>query len=1220
VLIAETSRSAQSALRPCVAIMAFLFALAPLNAQGPSPDQSRAPESSSKPQLVLQKGHTGAITSVVFSPDGKFLATAGEDATIKIWEASTGLELRSFRGNAKPADALAISPDGKVLASGGQDFKLRLWDFETGQQIRTMDVGSIITALAFSGDGRWLAAGLFDRVPKIWDAAADYASRDLEAYIGNPDPLVAVSGGVTAITFSPDAKLIAGGRRDKTVGLWDVASGKLKHVFTGAAEPESVSFSADGRQLAAGPGDGKIRIWSVDEGYRLVKVIDQEEFGKAVAFSPDGRFLISTGSKGGYVWDAVDFHQIRRFEADRFSLLTFAKDGRFFATASHDVPQVWDAETTAELQFRGVHASPIGRIAMTADGKWIAVEASNELDLWNWSTSRDFEKKFSWGRSPSFTRDGTSLAFVEAPLSAPVVALWDMEEQASLRPSIDCASPLSATISPDGALIACFAVSDSIKILDALSGKERMLLKSSGVDLPAFSPDGQWVAYKGELRTIVVKSLSDGHEISLHKKDEIISTPLTFSPDGQLLAFPTSDGVGFWDFAGPGALRIVPPPETMGVSAIRFSPSGKLLAVSGFDNEHIGILDLLSVASGTRIATFQYTSTSAADVLFTPDENKLITRDYDGFVRIWDLCSGKIQATLAILATPSRKPGGFDASDWAVVDTEGRYDASSRGLAAFHWVVGDETIELSQLKTRYYEPGLLQKLLGFDKEPLRDVPAYTSVALYPSVQSIGEVDSSGKLRVELTNRGGGIGRVQVFVNDKEFLADARESDFNPGAARATLAIDLSGAQLALGEENSVRVVAWNQEGYLSSRPVRAVWKPAGAVAKKTPDLYAIIAGISDYSSPELQLKFAAKDADNMARAIEIAGIRLFGREHVHLTLLSTTGNTPELQPSKSNLQLAFEQAQKSKLRDILVVYLAGHGVARKDTYAYPTKEARTLDLSDPAILAQSAVTSDELVDWIKKVPARHQVMILDTCAAGLAAAKFVEKRGVPGEQIRALDRLKDRTGFQVLMGSAADSPSYEASQFGEGLLTYSLLQGMKGAALRDDEFVDVNKLFQYAADRVPQLAQNIGGIQRPQILALEGTSFDVGQLLKEDKEQIPLAVVKPMILRPVLLNLDAGEDNLGLMPALRKRLRDESYTKTRGDKSEPTAIFVDEEEMPGAIRPTGTYTVTDKSVVVNLVLNRSDKKAKLRVQGSTDEKDALVSKILDALLEASKTL
>jgi hypothetical protein len=91
------------------------------------------------------------------------------------------------------------------------------------------------------------------------------------------------------------------------------------------------------------------------------------------------------------------------------------------------------------------------------------------------------------------------------------------------------------------------------------------------------------------------------------------------------------------------------------------------------------------------------------------------------------------------------------------------------------------------------------------------------------------------------------------------------------------------------------------------------------------------------------------------------------------------------------------------------------------------------------------------------------------------------------------------------------------------------------------------------------------------------------------------------------------------MPALRKRLREESYVKRRGDTAGPAAIFVNEEEMPGGIRPSGNYTVTDKAVVVSLNLKRDDKKTKIRVEGAADDKDALVLKIFSAVLEASKT-
>ena len=119
------------------------------------------------------------------------------------------------------------------------------------------------------------------------------------------------------------------------------------------------------------------------------------------------------------------------------------------------------------------------------------------------------------------------------------------------------------------------------------------------------------------------------------------------------------------------------------------------------------------------------------------------------------------------------------------------------------------------------------------------------------------------------------------------------------------------------------------------------------------------------------------------------------------------------------------------------------------------------------------------------------------------------------------------------MGCASDRVSYEASKYSQGLLTYALLQGMRGGRLREGEYVDVMDLFQYAADQVPQLAMNIGGIQKPLVLAPRGTSFDIGRLVEADRKAISMAKPKPLILRP---HVDAarGLERRGEFPGRRR--------------------------------------------------------------------------------------
>ena len=180
--------------------------------------------------------------------------------------------------------------------------------------------------------------------------------------------------------------------------------------------------------------------------------------------------------------------------------------------------------------------------------------------------------------------------------------------------------------------------------------------------------------------------------------------------------------------------------------------------------------------------------------------------------------------------------------------------------------------------------------------------------------------------------------------------------------------------------------------------------------------------------------------------------------------------------------------------------------------------------------------------------------------------------------------MKDRTGFYVLMGSAADAQSYEATRYGQGLLTYSLLQGLSGAKLRDGEYADINALFNYAEDAVIELAKGIGGIQQPRIIApTESRSFDIGRFSTIEKSKFTLAKVKLLILQPKLYNSKETFDDLEISKFVENALRDESSTVSRGD-GEAKIVFVEGKEMQDAITPGGVYEIVGDQIKVTLKL------------------------------------
>ncbi len=527
----------------------------------------------------------------------------------------------------------------------------------------------------------------------------------------------------------------------------------------------------------------------------------------------------------------------------------------------------------------------------------------------------------------------------------------------------------------------------------------------------------------------------------------------------------------------------------------------------------------------------------------------------------------------------------FGDGQWAVTTPEGRYDSSNNGDTPYlHWVVGNTPISLDQLKDRYYEPGLLAKVMGFNKEPLRPIPKLEDalVNLFPEVTAKVSEAQPNRLDITLTDQGGGIGPVRVRVNGKEVIQDARAGRMLEGKL-IQLSVEIDPALLLPGD-NAVEVLAWNRDGILRSWPAKLTLNglqargatrlgPAMPRSIEPPTLHAIVVGTSRYAAPleaRMNLAYSGKDALDFAQALRLGGHRLFGADKVKLHVFSDQPGADAALPAKAAIEAAFRQvAAEAKSTDLLLVYLSGHGVMSPGLdaeYHYLTREAQSLSLADVTVRKLWALSSSELADWVKQIKTAKQVMILDTCAAGGAVEKLSVSKSLSGDQIRALDRLHERSGFHILAGAAADKVSYEATRYGQGLLTHSLLTGMKGAALRDREYIDVARLFEYSSEQVPVLAKGVGGIQRPQLFTLRGSSFDIGQLQEEDRKMVPLSNPRSMLVRSNFQDEERYNDHLKLSHRFNQRLAEDNYSAARGSMG-----FVDADDFPDAWSVNGRY-------------------------------------------------
>ncbi len=496
-------------------------------------------------------GHQGEVTSVAFSPDGRTALSGSDDNMLKLWDVSTGKEIRSFVANQYGVHSVAFSPDGRTALSGGYDKMLKLWDVSTGREIRGF-VGhqGQICSVAFSPDGRMALSGSRDNTLKLWDVST---GGEIRSFSGHRN-------WVNSVAFSPDGRMALSGSSYAELELWDVSTGREIRSFVGHQYGVySVAFSPDGRTALSGSDDNMLKLWDVSTGKEIRSFVGHQDRVLGVAFSPDGRTVLS-GSADNMLklWGVSTGRETRSFVGHQgwVGPVAFSPDGRTALSGGDDsMMKLWDVSTGNELRSFVGHQGWVGPVAFSPDGRTaLSGGEDNMLKLWDVSTGkeiRSFAGHQNMVCSLAFSPDGrTALSGSDDKM----LKVWDVSTGKEIRSFVEHRGRIcSVAFSPDGRMALSASWDRTLKLWDVSTGREIRSFSGhrSSVDSVAFSPDGRTALSGSGDNTLKLWDVSTGKEIRSFVGHQGTIHSVAFSPDGRMALSAGLDdrALKLWDFS-----------------------------------------------------------------------------------------------------------------------------------------------------------------------------------------------------------------------------------------------------------------------------------------------------------------------------------------------------------------------------------------------------------------------------------------------------------------------------------------------------------------------------------------------------------------------------------------------------------------------------------------------------------------------------------------------
>jgi WD40 repeat protein len=502
--------------------------------------------------------------------------------------------LQTLEYHSRPVEAVAFSYDSKLLASASEDYTVKIYDASSGACLQTLEHPNIVTCVAFSRDSFWLATGSCDGLPRIWDVSTGICVKALH---GHDEDILSVAFSRFHLASASD---------DGTIKIWDAIRGVCLRTLQGR-DLLITTMAYEENQVASGSNDCTVKIWDDSSGLCVKTLEGHSDSVVSVAFS---RNLLASASSDGFIkiWDTSSGSCLHTIDQNKsIRSVTFSHDSNWLASALGDgTISIWETGNWTLLQSTTGHFSSVTSVAFSHDSKLLASGSSDcTVKIWDTSSGNTFTDE-----AEGYNHDTSALVFspdsnwLASCSDGGVVEIWDNSGTCLTTICIECRYPISMAFSHDSTHLAVAGSprDELIQIWDIRSesngGTCSQTLENVGlVACLAFSPDSTLLANANWDGTIWIRNINSNSQSSPRslqgRSRDICSIAISYDST-RLVCASLNWSIELWDLDRNVCLQTIDVEET--IKNMLFDPTGLYLYTD------IGTLSISTMRFTTCIA------------------------------------------------------------------------------------------------------------------------------------------------------------------------------------------------------------------------------------------------------------------------------------------------------------------------------------------------------------------------------------------------------------------------------------------------------------------------------------------------------------------------------------------------------------------------------------------------------------------------------------------